>query len=96
MQMQKIETSRQINILYGQEIDFLLSTNFKLLRQIKGNLKNNFVLNVVISARGRHCDWSPRASKNLAASLKITDCRAKIVCIFRLMAVTDNPLETGM
>jgi hypothetical protein len=54
---------------------FLLSTNFKLLRLIKGDSENelrNF-LKVLNFVRGGYCDWSPRASKKPSyATARIT------------------------
>ena len=56
--------SGKMNILNEQKICFLRSTNFKLLRQIKGNSVNNCeTFNFVISVRSGHCYFSPRVSK---------------------------------
>jgi hypothetical protein len=54
-----------------KEFDFLSSTNFKLLRKIKGNLINSYgFLKLIISFGGGHCDCLPQASKNLGTPLR--------------------------
>jgi hypothetical protein len=46
-------------IIFTKNCDFLLSTNFKLLRQNKEHFANDFeFLNFIISAKGGHCDYS--------------------------------------
>jgi hypothetical protein len=52
----------KINILNENNVDFMHSTNFKVLSQINGNSINNLAfLNVINSIRGVHCDNAPHA-----------------------------------
>jgi len=47
-------------IIFNKNCDFLLSTNFKLLKQIKDNLANDFeTIKFIISIKGGHCNYSP-------------------------------------
>jgi hypothetical protein len=56
----------KINIL-NEKINFLCSTNFKFLRQIKENSINNCeFLNFIIIFSGSPCYCLPKASENLA------------------------------
>jgi hypothetical protein len=56
----------EMNIVH-KNIDFLSSTNFKLMRQIKGNSIGNFDFFAVY--RRSHCDYSPQAPKDLSMPL---------------------------
>jgi hypothetical protein len=62
---------RQNEYFNWKKVDFLRSTNLKLLRHIKWYSINNcdFFLKFVFSVRGGHCYCSSQASKNLAALL---------------------------
>jgi hypothetical protein len=52
-----------------QSVYFLRSLSFKLLSQTKGNPVNNcYFLKLIISVRGGHCDFSPRALKSTVAT----------------------------
>ena len=65
---------RKINIL-KEKFDFQRSKNFRLLNRIKINVT---FYNFIISVKGCHCVYWPRAPKNLATPLYV---RRHVECL---------------
>ena len=74
--------------------DFLLSTNFKLLRQIKGNSRNNCdsFFNFIISVWGGQCDCWSWVSTYLATPLPLHICISRCSLLNKIWILTFTSL----